>query len=63
LERISLEGICRVVDVSLPWLLKFIKKTYASVPQELNVVVNMQDIEDYPDEMLDDKIYSLLKKK
>jgi transposase-like protein len=30
-ERISLRGICRVVDISLTWLLRFIKQLYRQV--------------------------------
>jgi transposase-like protein len=63
LERISLEGICRVMDVSMPWLLRFLKETYEAVPNDLNVVINMEEVEQYPDEQLDEKIYSLLEKK
>ena len=35
LERISLRGICRVVKVSLTWLLKFIVKLYRQLPDHL----------------------------
>jgi insertion element IS1 protein InsB len=34
-ERISLRGICRVVDISLSWLLAFIKEIYAELPEDL----------------------------
>ena len=63
LERVSLLGICRVVNVSMPWLLKFIKTVYNAVPDDLNVVLNMNEIEEYPNEQFDKKIYSLLEKK
>ncbi len=36
LERLSLRGICRAVRVSLRWLLSYIKKLYASVPDDLH---------------------------
>ncbi len=36
LERISLRGICRVVGVSLCWLLNFIEKRYQAVSEDLN---------------------------
>ncbi len=39
LERISLRGICRVAGVSLCWLLNFIEKLYADVPEDLNFSV------------------------
>jgi len=35
-ERISLRGICRVMEVSLQWLLSFIVKLYAELPDDLN---------------------------
>lgn len=37
LERLSLCGICRVMDVSLRWLLTFIAEVYESLPDDLNV--------------------------
>ena len=37
LERLSLRGICRVMDVSMPWLLGFIAQVYADLPKNLNV--------------------------
>jgi IS1 family transposase len=36
LERISLRGICRVVGVSLCWLLNFIESLYLANPDDLN---------------------------
>jgi len=36
LERISLRGICRVVKISLSWLLCYIKKLYSEQPDDLN---------------------------
>ncbi len=63
LERISLEGICRVVNVSMPWLMKFITTIYSEVPDDLNVVLNMEEIEQYQDNQFNEKILDLLKKK
>ena len=37
LERISLLGICRVMNVSLRWLLTFIGELYDSLPKDLNL--------------------------
>jgi len=37
LERLSLSGICRVVGVSLRWLLTFIVELYDQLPDDLNV--------------------------
>jgi hypothetical protein len=39
LERVSLEGICRVFDVSMPWLLDFMEKAFRSLPEDLNATV------------------------
>jgi transposase-like protein len=39
LERVSLEGICRIFDVSMTWLLDFIEETYKSLPEDLNADV------------------------
>jgi IS1 family transposase len=45
LERISLEGVCRVFDVSMPWLLEFIDSLIAELPQDLNAGVVKEDDE------------------
>ncbi len=37
LERLSLSGICRVIGVSLRWLLNFIVELYDHLPDDLNV--------------------------
>lgn len=39
LERVSLEGICRIFDVSMPWLLGFMQDTFESLPEHLNATV------------------------
>jgi len=39
LERVSLEGLCRIFDVSMPWLLQFMEKTYKELPEDLKVTV------------------------
>ena len=39
LERLSLGGVCRAVEVSLTWLLRFITEIYAESPEDLNVKV------------------------
>jgi IS1 family transposase/transposase-like protein len=36
LERLSLRGISRAVKVSLRWLMSYIKKLYAKVPEDLH---------------------------
>ena len=35
LERISLRGICRVLKVSLTWLVNFIERQYLATPEDL----------------------------
>ena len=47
LERVSLEGVCRIFDVSMPWLLEFIDEVIAALPEDLNaeVVKENDDIE------------------
>ena len=37
LERISLPGICRALNLSLPWLLRFTVELYGELPDDLNV--------------------------
>ena len=39
LERVSLEGLCRIFDVSLPWLLQFMEKIDEELPDDLNATV------------------------
>lgn len=43
LERISLEGVCRVFDVSMPWLLEFIGGLIAELPEDLNAEMVEED--------------------
>ena len=47
LERISLEGVCRVFEVSMPWLLEFIDSLVGELPENLNaeVVTENDEIE------------------
>ena len=44
LERVSLEGICRIFAVSMPWLLKFMDEIIHELPENLNADV-IQDEE------------------
>jgi hypothetical protein len=39
LERVSLEGICRIFDISMTWLLDFMTETFRSLPEDLNANV------------------------
>ena len=42
LERISLLGICRVMGVSLRWLLSFMSSEYEQLPDDLNYDVSVE---------------------
>lgn len=42
LERIPLRGICRVMGVSLGWLLGFIASEYEQLPDDLNFHANVE---------------------
>ncbi|WP_068466309.1 hypothetical protein [Candidatus Protochlamydia phocaeensis] len=44
LERLSLEGICRLTGVSQTWLMSYITELYHYVPDDLNLIIP-QDIE------------------
>ena len=39
LERVSLEGICRIFKVSMPWLLGFLNEVIAKLPDHLNATL------------------------
>ena len=39
LERVSLEGVCRIFDLSMPWLLEFIDSLLQELPEDLNAEV------------------------
>ena len=45
LERVSLEGLCRIFDVSMPWLLQFMEKIYEELPDDLNATVHSHNEE------------------
>ena len=42
LERLSLRGICRVMKVSLCWLLSFMASEYEQLPDDLNYRVRVE---------------------
>lgn len=63
LERISLRGICRSVDVSMTWLLEHIEGLYAQLPDDLHVLPK-QFFEAIPtEEPLDRLIVAFMQKK
>ena len=39
IEKVSLEGICRIFDVSMTWLLEFMQQTFKELPDDLNATV------------------------
>lgn len=43
LEKVSLNGICRIFNVSMPWLLDFIDGIINSLPDNLNAEVTVND--------------------
>ena len=43
LERLSLRRICRVIGVSLDWLLAFLASVYEGLPDHLNVSLEQVD--------------------
>ena len=45
LERVSLEGICRIFDISMPWLLDFMESTFRSLPEDLNASIVVENSE------------------
>lgn len=46
LERVSLEGICRIFNVSMPWLLQLINEIIHELPEDLNAkVTNSEELE------------------
>ncbi len=45
LERISLEGVCRAFEVSMPWLLGFVDELIKQLPENLNAEVVEEDDE------------------
>lgn len=56
LERISLSGMCRVCDVSQPWLLEYIRELYGNLPDELNADLSLPDMESYLADRMEEEI-------
>ena len=46
LERVSLLGICRIFDVSMPWLLDFLQSIFEALPDNLCAKVDSCDESD-----------------
>ncbi len=56
LERISLNGICRVVGISQSWLLNYIRELYDGLPEDLNVELSFGEESDWLDDRMDEEI-------
>ena len=63
LEKVSLEGICRIFDVSLPWLLEFMEDIFRQLPADLNALI-VEEVEDLEAIVLQaDELHSFVGKK
>ena len=60
LEKLSLQGICRITNVSQKWLLDFIKQEYASTPRNLNVQVPPNSLGLILERLEADELWSLI---
>ncbi len=56
LERISLNGICRVVEISQSWLLNYLKELYANLPDDLNAELSLPDLDSWLSDRMDEEI-------
>jgi len=63
LEKLSLQGICRVTNVSQKWLLDFIKQEYARTPRDLNVQVPPDSLGLIIERLEADELWSFVGKK
>lgn len=63
LEKLSLRGICRVVQVSQTWLLSFIKQEYDQVPRNLNVRIPLESTGLVLERIEADELWSFVGKK
>ncbi len=43
IERVSLEGICRIFDISMPWLLEYMQTVFKSLPEDLNADIAVEN--------------------
>jgi len=63
LERVSLHGICRIFDISMPWLLDFITKIISELPENLNAKLVSPDSEFDMVILEADELWSFVQKK
>jgi hypothetical protein len=60
LERIFLAGVCRIADVSAPWLQGFIGELYASQPDDLNAdLPTAKSMSEHLEDKFDEYAYSI----
>lgn len=62
LERISLAGISRVLQISESWLSNYIKEFYQMLPDDLNADLSLPHLESYLADRFDEEINRLEKK-
>lgn len=63
LERISIAGISRVLDISETWLSEYISKKYEDLPDDLNADLIVPEQEAYLEDRMEEEIDRLAKKK
>ena len=63
LERIPLSGICRVVNIGMSWLLRYIKELYKDLPDDLNADLVLPEIDTYLCDRMDEEISRIKSKK
>ena len=62
LERISLAGISRVLNISKPWLSAYIETKYESLPDDLHADLTIPESSEYLEDKFDEEINRLEKK-
>ena len=63
LERLSLSGICRVMNISESWLSGYIKTLYSNLPEDLNASTELPDKGDYLSDRFEEEVVRIVKKK
>lgn len=64
LEKVSLSGICRIFNISMPWLLDFIDGIIRSLPEDLNAEVTCSEDDEIELAKLEvDELWSFVGKK
>ena len=51
------------MNISLSWLLGYIKEVYDALPDDLNVIEALPEQEDYLDDRFEEEIYRIIAKK